>query len=86
MDKNTKEFYLNNNFCTTDPDEARDFAHRVVFVHKINFNIYNNENSDVLTIEFDEKKRGILWPATLAITGMWVITQFDLWTLGEIIR
>lgn len=85
MDKN-KEYYLLHHFYTSDPNEAREFAHRVVLEHKLNFSIYNDEDSDMLTIEFDDKKRGILWPATLAIAGMWIITQFDLYTLGEVIR
>ena len=85
MDKN-KEYYLLHHFYTSDANEAREFAHRVVLEHKLNFSIYNDEDSDMLTIEFDNKKQGILWPASLAIAGMWVITQFDLWTLGEVIR
>ena len=85
MDKN-KEYYLLHHFYTSDVNEAREFAHRVVLEHKLNFSIYNDEDSDMLTIEFDNKKQGILWPSTLAIAGMWIITQFDLWTLREVIR
>lgn len=81
-----KEYYLNNAFYTEDPNEAREFAHRVVLEHKINYNIYNQENSDMLKIEFDKKKHGILGPATLVLIGLWLTTQSDLWTIGEVIK
>ena len=81
-----KEYYLLHQFKIADPDEARKFAYQIVKEHGLNFSIYNDEESDMLTIEFDDKKRGILWPATLAIAGMWIITQFEIYTLGEVIR
>lgn len=32
-------------------------------------------------------KKGKLWHAVvLMILGMWIITQFEKWTLGEVIR
>lgn len=81
-----KDYYLLHHFYTSDANEAREFAHRVVLEHKINFSIYNDENSDMLTIEFDNKKHGILLPATVALASMWLVTQLDIWTLGEVIR
>lgn len=81
-----KEYYLLHQFYTSDANEAREFAHRVVLEHKINFSIYNDEDSDMLTIEFDDKKHGILLPATVALASMWLVTQLDIWTLGEVIR
>lgn len=81
-----KEYYLLHHFYTSDANEAREFAHRVVLEHKINFSIYNDENSDMITIEFDNKKHGILLPATVALASMWLVTQLDIWTLGEVIR
>jgi len=85
MDKD-REYYLLHHFYTTDPDEAREFAKKVALEHQVNFSIYNDEESDILTIEFNDKKRGILWPATLALLGFWIMTQFEIYTLGEVIR
>ena len=47
-----KEYYLIHHFYTTDPDEARQFAYQIVKEYGLKFSIYNNENSDMLTIEF----------------------------------
>ena len=81
-----KEYYLLHQFKIADPDEARKFAYQIVKEHGPNFSIYNDENSDMLTVEFDNKKRGILWPATLVIAAFWIMTQFEIYTLGEVIR
>jgi hypothetical protein len=81
-----KEYYLLHQFKIADPDEARKFAYQIVKEHGLNFSIYNDENSDMLTVEFDNKKRGILWPATLVIAAFWIMTQFEIYTLGEVIR
>ena len=81
-----KEYYLLHQFKIADPDEARKFAYQVVKEHGLKFSIYNDENSDMLRVEFTDKQGGILWPATLVIAAFWIMTQFEIYTLGEVIR
>ena len=81
-----KEYYLLHQFKIADPDEARKFAYQIVKEHGLNFSIYNDENSDMLRVEFTDKQAGILWPATLVIAAFWIMTQFEMYTLGEVIR
>lgn len=81
-----KEYYLKHTFETNDMDEARQFVKQVCIEHKLNFDIYSEEGSDIKNIRFSDKPRGILLPAIAMLIGMWLITQFEIWTLGEVIR